>query len=411
MQSHYFHSRKAQLMKPVLLFIAALFAINIQGYGQKKIRSGQWFGYLELEKTVQLPFTFFVSKNSVTINNDTEKIQLTVREGITDSIDLVFPNFDSFLRISTQNKKRLSGYWYNRQKGINYKIPFYADKSPKKNHSSSASVHGKWEATFAINSKSPYKAIGMFTQENGSITGSFLTETGDYRYLSGTMIDDQLHLSTFDGAFAFVFRATLTNNKLHGIFYSGNHYKTTWEATPNENFELPNADSLTYISNHDTRLHFEFPNITGGTTVFPDDIHNNQVTIIQLMGSWCPNCLDESMFFKELIDLYGNRGLQVVTICYEIPKTLEQKITVVKRMAERNHLDFTFLIGGDAQKSQASMHFPMLNEVISFPTSLYIDKRGEIRKIHTGFSGPGTGEYYEEFRKKTIAFIEDLLNE
>jgi thiol-disulfide isomerase/thioredoxin len=397
-------------MKLLLLLFSSLALPFFPGFSQK-IRSGKWSGYLVLEKNVQLPFDFVVSKNAITIINDTEEIVLTTKNTSNDSVDFVFPNFDSFLRISTKNKKQLAGYWYNRQKGINYKISFYAEKAAEEIRSNYTNISGKWEATFAINSNSPYKAIGTFSQQNNKVTGSFLTTTGDYRYLSGTMYGDQLHLSTFNGAFAFVFKATLTNNKLHGTFYSGNHYKTNWEAVPNNNFELPDADSITYVSNNAPQLRFEFPNILGGTTVFPDDFDNDNVTIIQLMGSWCPNCLDEAIFYKELLARYKEQGLQVVTICYEIPKTLEQKIHVVKRMADRNNLQFTFLIGGNAQKSEASQHFPMLNEVISFPTSLYLDKNGEIRKIHTGFAGPGTGEYYEEFRTKTVAFIEGLLNE
>jgi hypothetical protein len=80
-------------------------------------------------------------------------------------------------------------------------------------------------------------------------------------------------------------------------------------------------------------------------------------------------------------------------------------------MKERNQLDFVFLIAGDAQKNLASQHFPMLNEIISFPTSLFFSKSGEIKRIHTGFSGPGTGDVFIEYKSKTIELIESLLAE
>ena len=41
----------------------------------------------------------------------------------------------------------------------------------------------------------------------------------------------------------------------------------------------------------------------------------------------------------------------------------------------------------------------------------FIDKKGEVRKIHTGFSGPGTGKYYEEFTKEFEKLTEDMLAE
>jgi hypothetical protein len=69
------------------------------------------------------------------------------------------------------------------------------------------------------------------------------------------------------------------------------------------------------------------------------------------------------------------------------------------------------LVGGDACKSCANKLFPMLNTVMSFPTLIIIDKKGQVQKIHTGFSGPSTGKYYEEFIENTTLFIEDLIKE
>ncbi|MBP6272716.1 MAG: TlpA family protein disulfide reductase, partial [Fluviicola sp.] len=67
------------------------------------------------------------------------------------------------------------------------------------------------------------------------------------------------------------------------------------------------------------------------------------------------------------------------------------------------------LVGGKADKKLASSHFNMLNEISAFPTAIYIGKDGEVKRIHTGFSGPGTGEIYEQFQEETRLFIEHLL--
>ena len=53
----------------------------------------------------------------------------------------------------------------------------------------------------------------------------------------------------------------------------------------------------------------------------------------------------------------------------------------------------------------------MLNHVLSYPTSIFIDKKGKVRKIHTGFNGPATGEKYLEFKKEFEAFVNTLLTE
>jgi len=53
----------------------------------------------------------------------------------------------------------------------------------------------------------------------------------------------------------------------------------------------------------------------------------------------------------------------------------------------------------------------MLNHVLSYPTSIYIGKSGDIKKIHTGFNGPATLDKYEEFKKEFDTTLTALLNE
>jgi len=53
----------------------------------------------------------------------------------------------------------------------------------------------------------------------------------------------------------------------------------------------------------------------------------------------------------------------------------------------------------------------MLNNFEAFPTLIIIDKKGVVRKIHTGFNGPGTGIYYTEFVREFEKTIDDLLAE
>ncbi len=55
--------------------------------------------------------------------------------------------------------------------------------------------------------------------------------------------------------------------------------------------------------------------------------------------------------------------------------------------------------------------FSELNGISSFPTTIFIDKKGMVRKIHTGFYGPGTGDYYADYVKETEAFLNLLISE
>jgi hypothetical protein len=54
---------------------------------------------------------------------------------------------------------------------------------------------------------------------------------------------------------------------------------------------------------------------------------------------------------------------------------------------------------------------PKLSNFISFPTTLFVDKRGKVREIHAGFTGPATGEFYDEFTDKFQLLVKKLLSE
>lgn len=395
-------------------------------HGQKSniptLKTGFWTGNLQLNTTTSLPFKVELIKNrsgySFIIHNGKETILLDKVNKINDSLQIEFPDFNSKLILKEKGKKKLNGYWLNLNKGVNYKIPcvitagystrFKSDKLTK--NAAPSLYNGRWESTFEPSTPDAYKAVGMFSQQCSLVDGTFLTETGDYRFLEGNVAGDSIYLSCFDGSHAFLFTGLMSNNTIDGTFYSGKHWQTKWEAFRNEDFELTDPDSLTLVVN-DSPLVFNLKDLSGNAYNYPNDHYKNKVTIIQIMGTWCPNCMDETRYFKELYSKYNDKGLEIIAIGYEVGNSFEEHAARISTLQERLDLKFTFLVGGTANKGLASEHFKMLNHIISFPTSIIIGKDGTIRRIHTGFNGPGTGQYYLDYIAETDAFIQHLLNE
>ena len=54
---------------------------------------------------------------------------------------------------------------------------------------------------------------------------------------------------------------------------------------------------------------------------------------------------------------------------------------------------------------------PSLNTFLSFPTTIFIDKKGNVAKIHTGYSGPATGKHYQAFLQEFNTEINTLLKQ
>ena len=414
--------------RPVLLsvFIIVWSCSAFCNLNKIKLSAGEWTGYLKLNETTSLPFEFLIKKDPstktglvFTVINQAERITLVNDHIENDSLHLDFPAFETKLVLKANNKGTLTGYWLNPNKSANYRINCILFKgysrrfNNPKLHISTTQPHnidGHWETTFGLGKAGEYKAVGIFKQQGNVVRGTFLTETGDFRYLDGNVVGDSLYLSAFDGSHAYLFSGLVSNNKISGTFYSGKHWQDRWSAVYNETFELKDADSLTYLIRNEP-INFVFKSLDGSEYQFPNATSSNKVVIIQIMGTWCPNCMDESRYFKTLYEKYNSQGLEIISVCYESGDDEKQQIERIKTLQRRLNVSFTYLLGGTANKNLASQHFNMLNQIISFPTAIFIGKNGEVKRVHTGFNGPGTGSYYDEYVLETDILIKALLAE
>jgi thiol-disulfide isomerase/thioredoxin len=399
--------------------IAALSAVLISGplFGQKlSLRAGNYQSSLQLDSVSALPVRLSVEESGkqkfVVIKNAGERIVLQQKKGPGDSVSFLFPDFNSELRVKAKKKKSLSGYWINYNKGANYRIPFSADlagETASVCEKPAANITGNWESYFDPESTDKEAAVGVFEQDGQRVTGTFLTETGDYRFMEGTVCGNSFYLSAFDGSHAFMVEGTASDSVIGGTFRSGKHYSTTLRAVKNPSFALRDPESLTFMKTPEAGLSFSLKDLTGKDYNFPNEDMTNKVVIVQIMGTWCPNCMDETNFFRELYAKYHGRGLEVISVGYEASDNFDEQAAQIRKLKERKKLDFVFLVGGKASKGIAAEQFSMLNQVMSFPTTIFVGRDGTVKRVHTGFNGPGTGAHYTEYVEKTTALIEEML--
>ena len=197
---------------------------------------------------------------------------------------------------------------------------------------------------------------------------------------------------------------------ISGQFYSGSHWSEPWVSFKNELFSLANPYSLTSQVKEE-KLEFSFPGIDGIKVSYPSKRYHKKVVIIQILGSWCPNCVDETKFLTALHKKHQHKGLEIIGLTFEVPEKLSNKIIRVKNLKSQLGSKYEFLIAGSASKKEAQKALPILSEVSSFPTTIFIDKKGMIRKIHTGFYGPGTGDYYTKYVSEVNTLVQSLLSE
>lgn len=400
------------------LFLLMLFSCSDE-QGDKKgdvtsLHSGLWVMEMEVEEGTVLPFIFEVENKdtlSFIVINGSERIPSKLIDQQDDSLVVRLPYYDSEFRMVLVNDSTMRGHWHNFAKAHDYKIPCRGIAGNRQSETTGGTAAGKWQVTFSPGTDDAYPAIGLFEQEGTRVNGTFATETGDYRFLSGKISGDELTLSCFDGSHAFLFKSRVSGDSiLDGVFWSGNHYKESWAAVRNDAFELRHADSIT-TAYSDQELALSFPNTEGEQVALNESVFRDKVSIIQIMGSWCPNCIDETTYYSGLYEKLKHSGLQIYAVAYERSDDFDKAVNSIKTMVNDVGVSYPVLFAGKANKAKSAQDFPVLSGVTSYPTSIFVDKKGKIRKVHTGFYGPGTGSYYSKYTQDTELFIAELLAE
>lgn len=270
------------------------------------------------------------------------------------------------------------------------------NKTPK---GTDDNVNGTYQVVFSDTSADKFDAIGEFIQVGQKVTGTFRTETGDFRYLEGQIDDDKLLLSTFDGAHAYLFEADIIGDSLIGIFYSGKHYKTQWKASKATNVFLKNPDSLTTSKKKEEVFRFSFMTPEQHLIDIDHPRYKNKIKIIQIMGSWCPNCMDESNFLNDYLKKNQNPDLIIIGLSFERYADKKKAFERIAKYKSSMQLNYDIAYGGRANKDSASLALPQLSGIIAFPTMIFVDRNNFIYKIHTGFDGPATSQF-QKFEKE-----------
>ncbi|WP_411895546.1 peroxiredoxin family protein [Winogradskyella sp. A2] len=404
-------------MRYILVLIVALVFCACQNKSdQKTLTLGTYRAVLEVQDNEELPFNFEVtSPQTLKIYNAEEVIEIDEVTYRNDSIFIMAPVFEGYFA-GVFEGNHLKGSFI--KESLDRVVPFTAEFNNNNRFigtsEASQNVSGIWETVFSQGiTEDEYIAKGIFKQDGDKVTGTFRTTTGDYRYLEGVMDGDTMKLSTFDGAHAFLFTAKVTDSTMEGNFYSGNHWKEPFVAKRNDNYELPSANDLTFLKEGYDSIDFTFPNTKGEMVSLKDDRFKDKVVIVQIMGTWCPNCLDESKYYAYFYNNNKDKDIEIVALAFEYAKTKEIAFNRINRLKSRIGIDYPILLAqyGSSDKEKAQEKLPMLNHVLSYPTSIFIDKTGNVRKIHTGFNGPATGEKYTEFKTEFEGFVSDLLEE
>lgn len=349
--------------------------------------------------------------------NGQERVRIDAVSFADGTLSLRFPAFNNDIKATLIDGRLVGELTLVKRFGKTQVMPFQATPGARRAESEPAGdtaidLSGRWAVRFHNEDGSDTPSIGEFAQRGSRLFGTFLNPDGDYRFLAGYVNGNRFKLSTFDGAHAFVFSGEVAAGQISNAdFWSGTSWHQTWSAVRNANVELPDAYARTFLKPGYERLEFEFPDADGELVSIGHERFSGKVVVVMLGGSWCPNCNDEARFMSPLYEEYRDEGLEVIALMYEHFDDRDLATQQVRELRNKFSIQYDTLIAGISDKTEAAKTLPSLNAVLAFPTTIFIDRSGRVRSIHTGFSGPGTGEHYEQLQKEMTSLIDTLLSE
>jgi thiol-disulfide isomerase/thioredoxin len=230
--------------------------------------------------------------------------------------------------------------------------------------------------------------------------------------LAGEVSGGKLRLATFDGAHAFLFDAVIqTDGSIAGDFWSGNSWHETWTAIRDDRAELPDGFDEVHLTGPADWSKVMVQDNQGQRLSLADAKVFGELTIVNVFGSWCPNCHDEAAYLVELDQKYASSGLHIVGLAFEASGEFDQDISQVGRYAARHSVGYPLFLAGESDKEKVAKALPFLDKFKAFPTSLFVDRSGKVIAVYSGFSGPATGQAHEDLKRRFEEIIRRELRD
>ncbi len=352
--------------------------------------------------------------------NDAESIIIDLKQANGDSLNFSMPLFETSFMLKKQNETFYEG---SMMKGTSSEPQLWhvtaewgkTARIPQATGKAEVDISGRWSIQFQRPDGSWRPAVAEWKQLGNKLTGTIINPSGDYRFLEGEVWENKFYVTAFDGSHIYAFKGSITNDSTvqDGLFFSGRAPGDSFRARKDPFAKLPEPTPVAEMKPGLQRLSFRFPDLDSNLVGINDLRFRGKVTIVQLMGSWCPNCMDETLFLSNFYNEQKTKEVEIISLAYELSTDFKRSSNSLRKFQQRFGVQYPMLISGvkssDADKGAKTL--PELTDIKYFPTTIFLDKNGRVRKVHNGFYGPGAPEYFEAYKKDFFETLELLKNE
>jgi thiol-disulfide isomerase/thioredoxin len=406
----------------LLLFSAAALA---QKNSVPKTFLGRWDASLN-NSTQEVPFGLEIrydkGKLTAAVLNGPERTPFTSAKFDNGELALRFEQYDGTLSAKLENGKLVGEYSRPYAKGI-VRYPFTAMRHVAATRAiGNSSLTPLWSGAWLYklidhDGKTAETGTAEFRSTTNGVTGVLIPVSGDTGLLAGSELGS---LSRFDGIHVMLLKFDAPQSEveafgsLKGTFESGKTGRYTFTATRKETAKKEDQPedpfALTKVKDSNEPFQFAAPDPRTGKTVSASDPEfKNKVIIVDIMGTWCPNCHDEEPLLVDLYNRYHKDGLEVVGLAYEYTDDAARNARQIEIFLKKYNVPYPILIAGTTDDGQVQKTLPQLVNFGAFPTTIFIGRDGRVSKIHAGYTGPATGERFPAVQKELDEIVRDLV--
>jgi len=398
------------MKKTLSLMMIFLLFLSFEAFSGT-LNTGPWRFELKTTHAV-VPFILEFSKNKnkyeASLQNGKEIIPLKDIQVNGNQISIPLQTYEISLELELLKDGLIAGALVRHNKNPKVKTPVSAnfalsERFPEKKQKPEINLSGRWAISMLDEQEHKDTGILLFEQKDNQLNGSILTPTGDYRYFEGYVSGNEFVAASFDGVYNYLLKGKVKDGKLSAEILS--NYKTIIEGKKDESAELPDAYKQTQLE----RLNFNFPDLQGKFVQLESSQFRNKPVIVQFFGSWCPNCLDEMNYLIPWYKTRKQKNIEIIALAFERSNTKEEAKKQLLKTKKKYQIPYTLLIAGSTSDDKPKDKIPGLKNFISFPTTLFLNKKHEIIKIHAGFTGPSTGEFFERWKKEFNQTVEEMV--
>ncbi|WP_221391259.1 peroxiredoxin [Dyadobacter sp. NIV53] len=393
----------------------------------KPLTNGKWRGVFQVGQRA-VPFNFEVANGAgqapvLTATNGDRRDDFNVKHISRDSIQVTLNTFEYAWFAKIQGDGSISGVQksliagnkstpvsFTAQPGQSYRFT-----EPGKEVAPTTNLSGKWVIKIKANSPTTGKPlpdrVAVFEQKGNKLNGIILSVSGDSRELEGNVQGNEFELSGFTGSGVAYVKGKITDDKtITGAIGAGAE-PILFEGTKDDKAALPDAYALTFLKPGYDKLDFTFPDVNGKLVSLSDEKYKGKVVIIELMGSWCPNCIDQIQFLAPWYKENKAKGVEAIALAFEAKDDLQFAKGTLTKLKNRFDIQYDMLFAGKVGGDIVAEKLPAIDKFMAYPTTIIVGRDGKVKEIHTGFSGKGTGQFYQDYVKKWNNDLAKLIAE